>query len=302
MPCFSPLRAYRTALVNPETGKRGITFNPKLALREGGLVSFACGQCAGCRTDRARQWSVRCVHEAQMHEHNCFVTLTYDDEHVPRDYSLKLDHYQKFVKRLRRRKGAGLRFFGNGEYGDTFGRPHHHLILFNCLFDDRKKWSTRNGNPVWRSELLEELWPFGSSEIGSVSAQSAGYVARYALKKITGDRAEEHYYRLSPMDGRYHFVAPEFCTMSRRPGLGDAWLQKYPGDAYNHDFVVVDGRKMPVPKFYVSRLDEAAQDEIKARRKAFALLPAQKANSTKERLAVRGEVLDRKLKRLVRPL
>ena len=129
MPCYTPLKGWRSQ-ERTESGKRAITFR----LREGYAdmpVDVPCGQCIGCRLERSRQWAVRCMHEASLYENNCFITLTYNEDHIPSDGSLKKDHFQKFMKRLRKKFGAGIRFFHCGEYGAELSRPHYHAILFN---------------------------------------------------------------------------------------------------------------------------------------------------------------------------
>ena len=171
--------------------------------------TVACGQCVGCRLERSRQWAIRCVHESQMHEQNCFITLTYSDEFLPENGSLQLKHFQDFMKRLRFHVGGGIRFFHCGEYGEENGRPHHHAIIFNHDFADKKVWKTNNGVVLYRSKILEELWPYGFATVGCVSFESAAYVARYITKKVNGDMADSHYL------GR----EPEYITMSRRPGV-----------------------------------------------------------------------------------
>ena len=104
MACYYPLKGYRARAVNPKTGKRSIVFDSSLGFMDM-PVEFACGQCIGCRIERSRQWAIRCVHEAQLYEANCFITLTYAPEHLPKNGSLVLEHFQKFMKRLRKRVG-----------------------------------------------------------------------------------------------------------------------------------------------------------------------------------------------------
>lgn len=301
MACFHPLKGYRSSEVNPETGKRGITFNPTKRYVEGSSLLLPCGQCVGCRADRALQWSMRFGHEAKLYESNLFLSLTYDNQHVPQDYSVKLDHYQKFMKRLRKRFGR-KRFGGCGEYGDYNLRPHYHLGVFDLDLADKRQVAMRGNYPVFTSETLRELWPFGSHEIGRFTHEAGGYIARYIFKKMTGEKADEHYRRVSPIDGQVYQVAPEFFTMSRRPGIGQGWLEQFAGDAFPSDFVIVDGRKVRPATFYLSKQDEALQERIKRARKARAVKPEQKANSTPERLAVREQVQLERMKRLKRQL
>ena len=109
MPCFHPLTGYHGKEVS-KNGKRPIVFNRNRSF-DGIPVKLPCGRCIGCRLERSRQWAMRCVHEASLHEANCFITLTYDDAHCPKDGSLRFEHWQKFMKRFRKRFGSGVRFY-----------------------------------------------------------------------------------------------------------------------------------------------------------------------------------------------
>lgn len=301
MTCYHPLKAYRSTERNPTTGKYGLTFNATKALREGSTLALPCGRCIGCRVDRSRQWAMRCLHEAQCHDRNCFLTLTYDDQNVPQDYSLKLRDWQLFMKRLRKRSGARLRFFAAGEYGDQLGRPHYHALLFGYDFADKQLFrTTPRGDRVYTSELLRELWPVGLHELGNVTFKSAAYTARYVIKKTNGDRAADHYNRVSPVDGQTYNVAPEFAVMSRRPGVGTEWFRRFKGDAFPSDFLIVDGRKIKPPKFYLTKLSEDEQKPVKRTRARQSL--KQRDNNTPARLKVREEIQQVRAKRLQRTL
>ncbi|ACZ33198.1 conserved hypothetical protein [Chlamydia pneumoniae LPCoLN] len=95
-------------------------------------VLMPCLKCRFCRTQHAKVWSYRCVHEASLYEKNCFLTLTYDDKHLPQYGSLVKLHLQLFLKRLRDRISPHkIRYFGCGEYGTKLQRPHYHLLIFN---------------------------------------------------------------------------------------------------------------------------------------------------------------------------
>lgn len=249
---------------------------------------------------RARDWSTRIHCEAQLHESNEFVTLTYSDTWVPDDYSVSVRALQLFMKRLRKRKGR-VRFFGCGEYGESTYRPHYHVILFGCEFADKFLWrTTASGYPVYRSPELEKLWPFGLSEIGTVTVQSAGYVARYCMKKVTGDRAESHYQRINPLTGELVSVRPEFIVMSNKPGIGREWYDTFSADCFPSDFLVVDGSKVPVPRYFRKRLDERETVVLLAKRKAAARAHA--ADQTPERLAVREELQELRAQLLPRSM
>lgn len=304
MPCYYPMNGWRSRERGP-TGKRKIVFN----LRDGFIdlpVTIPCGQCVGCRLERSRQWAIRCVHESQLYEKNCFITLTYNEKHLPTDGSLDVRAFQLFMKRLRKRFGDGIRFFHCGEYGARHQRPHYHACLFNFDFDDKELWSIRQGVKLYRSKALEELWsvdgdPLGFCTVGAVTFESAAYVARYIMKKQTGDGALT-YLDYNPVTGEiYNERKPEYCTMSRRPGIGRPWLEKFKTDVYPGDFVVLGGKKMRPPKYYdhvFELVDPSEMARIKSQRKRKVKENA--LNSTFERLAVREEIQLRKLDLLIR--
>jgi len=269
-------------------------------------MSIPCGQCVGCRLERSRQWAIRCVHEASLHQHNCFVTLTYNDANLPPGQSLNYRHFQLFMKRLRKRLGDDIRFYMCGEYGENFGRPHYHAILFNVDFPDKTVWrKTKTGHHQYRSKILEELWPFGNSEIGSVTFDSAAYCARYIMKKVTGEASSFHYCTIDPLTGEVLSErTPEFNNMSRRPGLAKGWFDAFHAtDVAPHDHVVIRGRTMKPPKYYDYCYELLSPDEMK-KVKARRASAARKAldNSTPERLAAREAVVQANLSRLSRPL
>ncbi len=255
MPCFKPLEGFKS----PSGGICFDRHHSALGLR----MTVPCGQCIGCRLERSRQWAVRCMHEASLHHANCFVTLTYSDEALPRFGSLLMDDWQKFFKRLRKRVGK-VRFFGCGEYGEQLGRPHYHACLFGFDFPDKVVWSVRGGHEVYRSPLLESVWTYGQSEIGSMTFESAAYVARYCVKKVTGGGARAHYECVDPDSGELGSLLPEFATMSRRPGIGAGWFERFVDDVYPSDEVVVRGKSCKPPRFYDNLFAESSPEEMLA--------------------------------------
>lgn len=266
-------------------------------------LNVPCGQCVGCRLERSRQWAVRCVHEASLWDDNCFLTLTYSDEFLPPDRSLNHRDFQLFMKRLRKFFGANVRFYMCGEYGEQFGRPHFHVLLFNCDFLDKKFHTKRNGNAVYTSRTVERLWPYGFHEIGDVTFQSAGYVARYVMKKITGAMADDHYMIVDPSTGEIGSRKPEYNCMSRRPGIGKGWFDKFKDDIYPSDYTVMNGSRMKLPRYYDYHFELLSPDEmarIKRNRRVDA--KARIDNNTPERLAVREQVAAAKAANLVRTL
>lgn len=308
MTCHYPVTAYRSAVWNSDTGRYGITFNPHHALREASAFLVPCGRCTGCKVDRSQAWGVRCHHEAQMHPKNCFLTLTYDEQNVPQDYSVKLDHFQKFMKRLRKKYPQKIRFLASGEYGDQFLRPHYHAIIFNHDFSDKKQTQIRNNYPVYDSQQLNQLWPLGKAELGTVTFKSSCYVARYCMKKIGGEAADEHYFRQSPVDGQHYRVAPEFCVQSK--GLGQSWFNKYKSDVFPCDFLVIDGKKVKPPRYYLNQLEEDYRGaSLRDHNERYYIQQARRehgeghaADNTPARLDVRERVLQAKLKLLKRTI
>lgn len=308
MACYHPMTAWYSKTVNP-SGKRSIVFSPKKADQPDDPIKIACGQCVGCRLERSRQWAIRCTHEASLHEENCFITLTFSPEHLEareNPWSLDVRDWQLFMKRLRKRFGGNIRFFHCGEYGEKQGRPHYHACIFNFDFPDKKLWAVKNGHRLYTSEILEELWPYGFSTIGDVTFESAAYVARYIMKKITGDKAEEHYKKrfideeTGEILGEVE-IKPEYTTMSRRPGIGKDWYDIYHTDVYPSDFLTINGKKMRPPKYY-DKLHELTRpyefDDIKQARVEYGLTVQD--NNTPDRLATREKVQKRRLENLPR--
>lgn len=299
MPCFSPLQGWYSKKTTPN-GKRQIVFTISAALTDR-PATVPCGQCSGCRLERSRMWAIRCHHEASLYENNVFVTLTYNDKHLPTDMSVDVKELQGFMKRLRKHySGQKIRFYGCGEYGDQYGRPHYHALLFNHEFTDKEPWKKLKENMLWRSPILEKIWPYGHSSIGTVNFKSAGYVARYIMKKINGDPASEHY-AYTDQYGEIHQRKPEFTNMSRKPGIGADWLQKYKMDVYPEDFIVIEGKKMRPPRYYDTAYeitDPEIHRKIKWTRQKNLRQHAD--NNTPARLRVRQQILDKKLGMLPR--
>ncbi len=303
MACYHPITAWRSKQLNP-TGKRSLVFQIKDAIDDDPVV-IPCGQCVGCRLERSRQWAIRCVHEASLYDSNCFITLTYNDDCLPSDRSLDVREFQLFMKRLRKKYGSKIRFFHCGEYGEQYGRPHYHACLFNFDFPDKELWkTTKTGDRLYTSESLQALWPFGYSTIGDVTFESAAYVARYIMKKVTGEKADDHYVSVDKSTGEVLGKRkPEYTTMSRRPGLGKAWLERFNADVYPGDFVVLNGKKMRPPKYYDAQLqasDPYLFEQLKDNRELLSYEHID--NCTPDRLLVRETVQLARLKNLPREL
>jgi hypothetical protein len=260
MPCYSPLKAYRGD-VN-KNGKRPLVFS-KSESYNGDEVEIACGQCAGCRLERSRQWAMRIMNESQMHEQNSFITLTYNNENLPYPPSLDTKHYQDFMKRLRKHLDwKKIKYYHCGEYGDETNRPHYHAIIFGHDFSSDRELLKKsfNGDNYYVSEQLQKIWGKGHCIIGDVTFESASYVARYVMKKQTGDSADEHYKITDPDTGEIFDLKPEYSTMSN--GIGKSWYEKYKKDIYPHDEVIVRGKPMKPPKYYDTLLERENEDAL----------------------------------------
>ncbi|AXL15403.1 replication initiator protein [Microviridae sp.] len=296
MTCYNPLLAYK------EDGK--VVFEKPFPFAKG--FNIPCGQCIGCRLNYSRQWAIRCIHEAQMHKNNCFITLTFSPEALAarkNPQSLEMREFQLFMKRLRKKYGEGIRFFHCGEYGEKNKRPHYHALIFGHDFDDKQLWNQKNGIKLYISDELKQLWPYGFSTIGDVTFESAAYCARYVLKKVTGDAAADHYTYTEPETGEVINIKPEYCTMSRKPGIGYNWLQKFKTDVYPHDYVVIrDKIKVKPPRYYDSLLSEAELKAIKTKRIKDSPETIDKYDENMDRLWVKEECKIQTVKQLIRQL
>jgi hypothetical protein len=186
-----------------------------------------------------------------MHENSEFVTLTYSEEKLPYGRNLQYRDFQLFMKKLRNKKNEKIRFYMCGEYGPKRDRPHFHAILFGVWFEDRKPWKqSKNGSWIYSSKELNDIWGKGMCTTGAVNFETAGYVARYVMKKQNGMAAQKAYETLVPETGEVIQRTPEFNKMSLKPGIGYSWLEKWTRDCYPRDEVVMNGRKMKPPKYY----------------------------------------------------
>lgn len=184
-----------------------------------------------------------------MHEENTFVTLTYNEKNLPMQNSiptLRPRDFQLFMKKLRRRRDNKILYFQCGQYGQL-GRPHHHALLFGCGFRDATFWRRSGDFNIYRSQELETLWTnenkesLGHSEFGTVTFESAGYIAKYALNETEQKQGRK----------------TEYLTMSRRPGIGNTWLEKYMADVYPTDEVITPtGTRLRPPRYYDQQLEK----------------------------------------------
>lgn len=299
MSCYYPLTAYPSLRVNPATGKRSMVFNVNQGFRDQ-EVQLPCGRCAQCRLKKAAQWATRCHHEASLHQDNMFITLTYNNAHLPKSGSLSLDHHQKFMKRLRKFiHPLKARFLMCGEYGEKTKRPHYHYLIFGFKFNDLKFFrNTKTGHPVYRSKQLEKIWTYGYSEIGNVTFESANYVARYTLKKTHGEQALLKYTQFDLETGLVlNELKPEFNSMSRRPGVANEWFKKYGQQKYEdkQDFVIINARKLQQPKYYDNQFEILNPDKMSEMKLQRKIKAKNNLDNTHDRLMVKKQIQEQKL-------
>lgn len=297
MTCYVPVTLYMSRVINPLTGKRSL-----VTLQNGFRDKprqVACGRCIGCRLERSRQWAIRCVHEAQMHELNTWLTLTYRDEELiyggAEHGILYPRHLELFWKRLRKYTGKRLRYFACGEYGDESSRPHYHACVFGYDFPDKKIDTTKDGIDYYHSDMLDNIWTHGRCIIGALNFETAAYTARYIMKKRLGQEAESYVKQ---------GIEPEFVRMSRRPGIGATWFDKYESDVFPSDYTIIrEGIKSKPPKYYSSKYSlthPLTMEEIKEAR----IIEAYKhlSDNSPQRLRVRERIKNAQARQLLRKL
>ena len=216
------------------------------------FIQIPCGKCIGCRIDYKRSWADRLTYHSFGKEDNSyFITLTYDDDHLfhlPYNedydiYSIDFNDITDFIQKLRNKFKKNMVIDSNGvpqgidyfyacEYGDSSFRCHAHLILFNLPLEDLEYFGLDdNGQPVYVSNTIDDLWQKGIHTISRFTWHNAAYVAGYVEKKLKGRRQDE-YTALG--------LFPEGCRMSRRPGLAfDYYVNNY-SDIWKNNGLDVD--------------------------------------------------------------
>jgi len=228
-----------------------------------------CGKCDGCTISRSQAWAIRIFHESQMHERNCFLTLTYKD--APE--KINRADPQKFIKRLRR-SNQKIRYFLTGEYGEQTRRPHYHAIVFG---EDYLGGAYDIDTNLYGNVFIDERWGHGSVSIGALTVASAMYVAGYCNKKI-GD-------------------SDTFAIMSRNPPIGTTWVRQHADNLRRNEQVVINGQSMPIPKTYLNWL-EGVEDygHIKLNRAEKAKKPLDDRQARAKGLSINHQKLLREHK------
>lgn len=264
MACFHPIEAVQ------EGGGRLKVGNGTHDRVQGRPLWLPCQKCIGCKQVRARDWALRLQHEAQLHKHKQFITLTYNDEH----YSPTLipDDTTKFIHKLRaqihrdnidRTKNKNterqkIKYYIAGEYGEQNDRPHYHMILFGYEFTDLVK----QDKTLYKSAKLEKIWGQGYCSVGEVNAQTCAYVTKYVTKIVNEGNVEKHYNVLDPRTGEIIQRHKEFARMSLKPAIGKRWIEKYWPEVYqSRDGITKPGgTTMPPPKYYDKYLKDKHND------------------------------------------
>lgn len=222
--------------------------NPIFVHRKG---YFPCGKCLACRIAKSREWSLRLMDELGYWTKSVFITLTYDDEHIPSDHSLHKDELQRFFKRLRKNYGEKIKYFACGEYGEkvrmffdingsgeALGRPHYHAIVFGL------------GNDTFSKECVKKSWKncdwnmFQDKKVfGQVTFDSCRYVSDYIFKKYNAEKAQSV----------YGLRTPPFKIGSN--GLGLNFVLNNSDNLSKNGFTSFRGVKVTLPRYYRQKLN-----------------------------------------------
>lgn len=214
-------------------------------------MTVPCGKCLGCRIARRREWMVRIMHELDSFKQvGVFLTLTYNNKSLPPSASLDKEQLKKFWKRLRKYyNGKKIKYYACGEYGDE-GRPHYHAIVFGIELDELEIYLV---NKKMVSKVIERLWKFGFNQVGTVTTDSASYVAGYIEKKLTGEMAYNAYYQIGKI--------PPYSVMSK--GIGEDFALKNQEQIREALGITIKGKNVGLPRYYRKLLDLPA-DQIMA--------------------------------------
>lgn len=232
---------------------------------EDSSIELPCGHCILCRQEHARQWAIRITHEAQLHEQNSFITLTYNDKHLPQDGNLHYEHLQKFWKRLRKNLGP-MSYYAVGEYGDLTNRPHYHACIFGTAFLENRVIVRQTPTLLWTSPVLEQAWGMGNVSVGALTFQTAQYTASYVTKKLG---YQKRYVQLDTTTGELKDMIQPRAFMSLNPAIAKNWLHQYGKHVYSYDQVVIDGKPQKPPKYYdewLRKTNEQHHKSIKEKR------------------------------------
>lgn len=198
-----------------------------------GAFLVPCGWCMQCRIDKRNEWEMRLAFEVQKSQ-GFFLTLTYDDLHLPKDLGLHKEDLQKFFKRFRKNVKIKLKYYAVGEYGEQgnvitgLQRPHYHAIVCGI-------------NALHALPLVQKSWTFGFVKCLPAQHGSIRYVLKYMDKQIHGFEANVI---------KYGDKQPPFALMSK--GIGLDWICQNQDTVDSLNGVPYNGRLRPVPRYYKS--------------------------------------------------
>jgi len=297
MSCTNPVIAQ--SFVCPITGEKGLRFRNFQGEPD---LKLACRKCPSCKLQYAQEWALRCWHESQMHDESAFVTLTYRDEDLPKNQALDHRDFQLFMKRLRNKyPKRKISYYMCGEYGDRTHRPHYHALIFGYYPPDAVYHRSDNGNRYYKSEELDALWQKGFTDTSQVNYKSAGYVARYQLKKQLPNEPFQDRYIYIDENGNQQTRPFEYVRMSKRPAIGETWAMKYCTHWATLGYCnTPECKPAPVPKYYLKMLKEELP-EIYEALLVKRLESINDEDNTPDRLRQKAICVDAKLKQKIRP-
>lgn len=254
MPCYAPNLIIKSAFGNKYIGSKimhpeytpGQGYVDKSTGQVSEVIEVPCGQCIGCRLDHSRMWADRITLEAMQYPdgYNWWITLTYDDDHVPISdkgtQTLCKKDLQDWIKRLRRQleyhQGhTGLRFYACGEYGTHTLRPHYHVCIFNAPLQMQGVEAQNSfGDLMYHCDMIYDTWDKGHNVVTDLTWQTAAYTARYCTKKYKGVDKDKY---------ANAGLVPEYAVMSRRPGIAGAYCDNHAGDIYSNDSIILPAQR-----------------------------------------------------------
>ena len=300
-----------------ENGKDNYVFRKPEGAKYNDHQQLPCGKCLSCQIDKSKEWAVRGFHESQCHSQNCFITLTYDEEHLPENNTLVKEDLQKFIKLLRYQIGeTKIKFLAAGEYGSEHNshRPHYHACIFGYDPPDKQYFFTNKwGDAVYTSDFISKAWRHkGYITVSELNYRTCAYVARYTVKKIvTKEEREQHEYWIDTKTGETNYdpiaykkgllmknKIPEFITMSN--GIGSDWHDKYEKDTHK-DYVTVNFAKHKIPRYYDKKL-ENKNPELLTTIKEKRVKAAKENIKTKQKFKQEETIMKNNINRLNRSL
>lgn len=296
MPCYHPYIRIENRTKPYKTQKGTIAYKTTIEranditsrieeLRHHGNYKYQvipCGNCIGCRLEYSREWANRGYLEAKCYKNNYFVTITYNEENIKTNEeiidrdgitytndgewkgTLVPKDLTDFIKRLRRimereyNQKSGIRYMACGEYGEQNERPHYHIIFFNLNLPTDSFYNPKiiNEEIYYQNKIIEKAWKKGISNISEASWNNIAYTARYITKKLKGKGAEEYY----ATKGQ----EKEFLRVSRMPGIGKPYYDKYKKEIYQNDEIIIKNKEGVIsckPPHYFDDLYEKEQPE-----------------------------------------